>query len=62
MNVKLYGLRIAFINSTTPSTAYAVALHAFIASGIDYIVLKGISLFAVSNKLDNSKNWSIDKK
>jgi hypothetical protein len=32
---------------------------AFIASDIDYIVLSGISLFAVQNKLENSNNWSI---
>jgi hypothetical protein len=35
---------------------------AFIASNIDYIVVSGISFFAVENKLDNSNNWSIDTK
>ena len=36
--------------------------YAFIASNIDYIVLSGISFFAVENKLDNSNNWTIDTK
>jgi len=35
---------------------------AFIASDIDYIVVSGISFFAVENKLDNSNNWTIDTK
>jgi hypothetical protein len=35
---------------------------AFIASNIDYIVLSGITFFAVNNKLDNCKNWSMDTK
>jgi len=36
--------------------------NAFIASNIDYIILNGISLFAVTNKLDNCNDWSIDTK
>jgi hypothetical protein len=35
---------------------------AFIAANIDYIVLSGITFFAVNNKLDNCDNWSMDTK
>jgi len=35
---------------------------AFIAKDIDYIVLSGITFFAVNNKLDNCNNWSMDSK
>ncbi len=35
---------------------------AFIAKDIDYIVLSGITFFAVNNKLDNCNNWSMNTK